>query len=96
MKADIDFENGTITLVCSKCRRKHLKQIADTKLGLQIKCECKNVISWQGDLTWVTCYARPYQWSGAAFSPQRQLNKVIIKPQLPAEPNRDPNDRTEI
>ena len=52
MKADIDFENGTITLVCSKCRRKHLKQIADTKLGLQIECKCKNVISWQGDLTW--------------------------------------------
>jgi len=68
MKADIDFENGTITLVCSKCRRKHLKQIADTKLGLQIKCKCKIVISWQGDLTWVTCYARPYQWNGAALS----------------------------
>ena len=72
MNANIDFENGTITLVCSKCRRKHLKQIADTKLGLQIKCKCKNVISWQGDLTWVTCYARPYG-TGAGFSPQRTI-----------------------
>jgi len=75
MKANIDFENGTITLVCSKCRRKHLKQIADTKLGLQIQCKCKNVISWQGDLTWVSCYARPYQWNGAAFSPLQRAVK---------------------
>jgi hypothetical protein len=60
MKADIDFNNGTITLVCSKCRRKYVKQIDETKSGLNIKCQCNGVISWVGDLTWVRCYARPY------------------------------------
>jgi len=73
MKADIDFDDGTITLVCSKCRRKYLKRIADTKFGVQIKCKCKSVISWQGDLTWVSCYARPYQWDGAGFSLQKAV-----------------------
>jgi hypothetical protein len=73
MKAHIDFDAGTITLVCSKCRRKYSKRIADTKSDIQIQCKCKNVISWEGDLTWVTCYARPYQWNGAAFSPQKTI-----------------------
>ena len=77
MNANIDFENGTITLVCSKCRRKHLKQIADTKLGLQIECECKNVISWQGDLTWVTCYASPYGTERVSLS-REQSNKPLL------------------
>jgi hypothetical protein len=54
MEADIDFNDGTITLVCSKCGRKYLNQIADTKFGIQIRCECKSVISWRDDLTWVT------------------------------------------
>ena len=79
MNANIDFENGTITLVCSKCRRKHLKQIADTKLGLQIQCKCKNVISWQGDLTWVSCYARPYQWNGMNGTAQLSLFRERLK-----------------
>ncbi len=57
MKADIDFNNGTITLVCSKCRRKYVKQIDETKSGLNIKCQCNGVISWGGrsDLGTVLC-----------------------------------------
>src|SRR5258705_13284827 len=65
MEADIDFNDGTITLVCSKCGRKYLNQIADTRFGIQISCECKSVISWRDDLTWVTGYARSYQRNGA-------------------------------
>ena len=60
MKADIDFGNGTLTLVCSKCRKKHLKKIEDTKAAIAIHCGCGSVVSWSGDLTWVQCYARPY------------------------------------
>jgi hypothetical protein len=72
MKGDIDFNNGIIILVCSKCRRRYPKRIADTKTGFRFKCKCKSVISWQADLSWVTCYARPYQWDGAASLPQQR------------------------
>ena len=78
MKANIDFENGTITLVCSKCRRKHLKQIADTKLGLEIKCECKNVISWQGDLTWVSCTPDHINGTAQLSLSREQSNKSLL------------------
>jgi hypothetical protein len=62
MKADIDFDNGTITLICSRCRRKYPKRIADIGSGVRIRCKCNSVVSWQGDLSWVTCYANPYHW----------------------------------
>jgi hypothetical protein len=73
MEADIDFNDGTIRLVCSKCGRKYLNQIADTKFGIQISCECKSVISWRDDLTWVTGYARSYQRNGAGGSLQKEI-----------------------
>jgi len=66
MKASVDFDHGTVTLVCSKCRRKHVKRIAETRTGLRLRCKCASVLSWQGDLNWVACCARPYQWDGAA------------------------------
>ena len=62
VKADIDFDNGTITLICSRCRRKYPKRIADIGSGVRIRCKCNSVVSWQGDLSWVTCYANPYHW----------------------------------
>jgi|SoiMetStandDraft_2_1073263.scaffolds.fasta_scaffold878630_1 DNA-directed RNA polymerase subunit RPC12/RpoP len=81
MEADIDFNDGTITLVCSKCGRKYLNQIADTKFGIQIRCECKSVISWRDDLSGVTGYAQSYQRNGEGGSVQRgNLNKAASGP----------------
>jgi hypothetical protein len=68
MKADIDFENGTITLVCSKCRRKYPKRISEIGSGLRVRCKCKAIITWRGDLSWVSCCARRYQWDAATVS----------------------------
>ena len=63
MKADIDFENGTITLICSKCRQKFPRRIAQIGSSIRIRCKCNSVVSWQGDLSWVTCCANPYHWN---------------------------------
>ena len=71
MTADIDFTTGIIILACSKCRRRYPRRIAETKTGLRFKCKCKSVISWQTDLSWVACYARPYQWDRGAVSLRR-------------------------
>ena len=60
MNADINFNDGTIILVCPRCRRKHPKRIEETKTALRVACRCGNVVSWEGDLTWVRCYAQPY------------------------------------
>ena len=69
MQADIDFDNGTITLICSKCRRKYPRRIAEIGSGVRIKCKCNSVVSWQGDLSWVTCYANPYHWDATTSLP---------------------------
>jgi len=69
MQADIDFDNGTITLICSKCRRKYPKRIAEIGSGVRIKCKCNSVVSWRGDLSWVTCYANPYHWDATTSLP---------------------------
>jgi hypothetical protein len=62
VKADIDFENGIVTLICSKCRRKYPRRIAEIGSSIRIRCKCNSVVPWQGDLSWVTCYANPYHW----------------------------------
>jgi len=66
MKADIDFNTGTIMLICSKCRRKHPMRIAEIGTNVWIGCKCTSVVSWEGDLSWVTCYSNPYHWDAAA------------------------------
>jgi hypothetical protein len=80
MKADIDFDNGTITLICSKCRRKYPRRIAEIGSGVRIKCKCNSVVSWQGDLSWVTYYANPYHWDATTpLLPTKGLKVSSLK-----------------
>lgn len=77
MKASVDFDHGIFTLTCSKCRRKHVKRISEANAGLRLRCKCGTVLSWVGDLNWVACYARPYNWTTQGPSPIRAPFKAL-------------------
>ena len=47
---NIDFNKGTISVGCPKCKRKIIKSTRNIKTGSKITCACGQSFSFTGDL----------------------------------------------